>query len=220
MALAVWKLQPYILYKHWSSSTPWAIIEVLILVTYNMSGKHRKSTRSITAGQGASSATNYTDDDDILPSDTPSWGKSLYTLLNDSIQALDAKLTNIQTAIQTATNTANEALNLAESNKSLIDLLASRVDAEVASKLEHLTNAVEFLLSENKKRDNHILRNECYSRRENLIFRGFTVARDDPESCVDKVRKIIKEMGIPNPNSIRFMRCHYLNDRKQIIARF
>ena len=185
-----------------------------------MSGKHRKSTRSFTAGQGASSTTNYTDDDDILPSDTPSWGKSLHTLLNDSIQALDAKLANIQTAIQTATNTANEALNLAESNKSIIELLASRVDAEVASKLEHLTNAVEFLLSENKKRDNHILRNECYSRRENLVFRGFTVAKDDPESCVDKVRKIIKEMGIPNPNSIRFMRCHYLNDRKQIIARF
>ena len=98
--------------------------------------------------------------------------------------------------------------------------MASRVDAEVTSKLEHLTDAIEFLLSENKKRDNHILRNECYSRRENLVFRGFRVARDDPESCVDKVRKIIKEMGIQNPNSIRFMRCHYLNDKKQIIARF
>ena len=70
-----------------------------------MSRKHRKSTRSLTAGQCASSATNYTDDDDILPSDTPSWGKTLYTLLNDSILALDAKLSNIQTEIRAATNT-------------------------------------------------------------------------------------------------------------------
>ena len=90
----------------------------------------------------------------------------------------------------------------------------------MASKLHHLEDAVEFLLSENRKRESHILRNETYSRRENLVFRGFHVAIDDPESCEDKVRKIIKDMGIQNADSIRFMRCHYLNDKKQIIARF
>ena len=117
-----------------------------------------------------------------MENDTPSWGKTLYTLLNDSILALDAKLTNIQTEIRTVTDTANEALSLAEANKSTIDLLTSKVDTEMASKLDHLADAVEFLLSENRKRDSHILRNESYSRRENLVFRGFHVARDDTES--------------------------------------
>ena len=185
-----------------------------------MSGRHRTSTRSLTASQGASSVTNNTDDDEALPADTPTWGKSLYNLLNSSILALDAKLNDIQSEIRTAADTANEALHLAEANKSLIDVLASKIDNEMSSKLDNLTDAVQFLLSENRKRDNHILRNETYSRRDNLVFRGFRVARNDPESCEDKVRKIIREMGIPSANNIRFVRCHYLNEQKQIIARF
>ena len=170
--------------------------------------------------QGASSVTNNTDDDEALPADTPTWGKSLYNLLNSSILALAAKLNDIQSEIRTAADTANEALHLAEANKSLIDVLASKIDNEMSSKLDNLTDAVQFLLSENRKRDNHILRNETYSLRDNLVFRGFRVVRNDPESCEDKVRKIIREMGIPSANNIRFVRCHYLNEQKQIIARF
>ena len=95
----------------------------------------------------------------------------------------------------------------------MIDLLTSKVDFEMASKLHHLADAVEFLLSENRKRESHKFRNESYSRRENQVFCGFYVARDDPESCQDKVSEIIKDMGILNVNCIRFMRCHYLNDK-------
>ena len=129
---------------------------------------------------------------------------------------LDAKLNDIQSEIRTAADTANEALHLAEANKSLIDVLASKIDNEMSSKLDNLTDAVQFLLSENRKRDNHILRNKTM---ENLVFRSFRVVRNDPESCEDKVNKIIREMGIPSANNIRFVRCHYLNEQKQIIAR-
>ena len=93
------------------------------------------------------------------------------------------------------------------------DSLSSKVD-------NYISDAVEFLLIENRKRDDHILRNESYSRRENLVFRGYTVAQDDPESSEDKVRNIIRAMGIPNEKNIRFQRCHYLDNKKQIIARF
>ena len=75
------------------------------------------------------------------------------------------------------------------------------------------------MLSENRKRESHKFRNETYSRRENLVFCVFLVAIDDPESCEDKVREIIKDIGILNVNRFRFMRCHYLNDKKQITAR-
>ena len=55
-----------------------------------MSGSLRRSSRSLTARQDASSATNYTGDDEILSADTPSWDESLYRLLNDSLLPLDA----------------------------------------------------------------------------------------------------------------------------------
>ena len=71
-----------------------------------------------------------------------------------------------------------------------------------------------------KKRDNHILQNETYSRRENLLFRGFKTTRNDTESCEDKVRHIMSVMGVKNVLNIKFVRCHYLSDNKQIIARF
>ena len=64
------------------------------------------------------------------------------------------------------------------------------------------------------------MRNETYSRRDNLIFRGYTVTNNDPEKCEEKVRNIIKVMGIPHSQNIPFVRCHYLNDQKQIIVRF
>ena len=176
-------------------------------------------TRSQTATFDESSATNNVPAQ-LLPDDTPSWGKSLYNLLNDSIQALDVKLTNFQTAIQTVTETADAAYKLAQSNKAEVDSLSAKLDS-LSSKVDnYISDAVEFLLIENRKRDDHILRNESYSRRENLVFRGYTVAQDDPESSEDKVRNIIRAMGIPNEKNIRFQRCHYLDNKKQIIARF
>ena len=72
----------------------------------------------------------------------------------------------------------------------MINLLTSKVDNEMAYKLHHLADDIEFLLSENRKRESHKFRNESYSQRENLVFCGFHVARDDPESCEDKVREI------------------------------
>ena len=176
-------------------------------------------TRSQTATFDESSATNNVPAQ-LLPDDTPSWGKSLYNLLNDSIQALDVKLTNFQTAIQIVTETADAAYKLAQSNKAEVDSLSAKFDS-LSSKVDnYISDAVEFLLIENRKRDDHILRNESYSRRENLVFRGYTVAQDDPESSEDKVRNIIRAMGIPNEKNIRFQRCHYLDNKKQIIARF
>ena len=176
-------------------------------------------TRSQTATFDDSSATNNVPAQ-LLPDDTSSWGKSLYNLLNDSIQALDVKLTNFQTAIQTVTETADAAYKLAQSNKAEVDSLSAKFDS-LSSKVDnYISDAVEFLLIENRKRDDHILRNESYSRRENLVFRGYTVAQDDPESSEDKVRNIIRAMGIPNEKNIRFQRCHYLDNKKQIIARF
>ena len=108
--------------------------------------------------------------------------------------------------------TTNEALKLAEHQETVI--------AKLSSKVNYLSEALEFLLNENKKRDEHLVRNETYSRRDNLIFRGYTVTNNDPEKCEEKVRNIIKVMGIPHSQNIPFVRCHYMNDQKQMIVRF
>ena len=113
-------------------------------------GPPKRRTRSQTATFDESSATNNVPAQ-LLPDDIPSWGKYLYNLLNDSIQALDAKLTNFQTTIQTVTETADAAYTLAQSNKANVDPLSAKIDA-LASKVDnYLSDAVEFLLSENRK---------------------------------------------------------------------
>ena len=128
-----------------------------------------------------SSATNATELPKNLPRDIPAWGKSMYTLLKHSITSVDIKVTNIYENLQIATDTADKALKLAEQQETVI--------AKLSSKVDYLSEALKLLLNKNKKFDEHVLRNETYSRRDNLIFRGYTVARVDPETCEAKVRK-------------------------------
>ena len=184
----------------------------------------RKTRNKNTTAEDESSASTNTELlQTIQAEDTPVWGKSLYELLNNAIKALDVKVSNydhdIQLSIKTATDLAGKALTLAESRQATVDSLELKVDQH-ESTINHLSEAVEFLLAENKKRDNHILQNECYSRRENLLYRGYTTRNNDTESCEDKVRHIMTMMGVRNVQNIKMVRCHYLNEQKQIIARF
>ena len=157
--------------------------------------------KNTTAEDESSESTNTVLLQTIQAEDTPVWGKSLYELLNNAIKALDVKVSNydhdIQLSIKTATDLAGKALTLAESRQATVDSLELKVDQH-ESTINHLSEAVEFLLAENKKRDNHILQNECYSRRENLLFRGYTTRNNDTESCEDKVRHIMTMMGVRN----------------------
>ena len=76
---------------------------------------------------------------------------------------------NLQT-LQTVTETADAAYKLAQSNKAEVDSLSAKFDSLASKVNNYISDAVEFLLIENKKRDDHILRNESYSRRENLVY--------------------------------------------------
>ena len=54
------------------------------------------------------------------------------------------------------------------------------------------------------KRDEHILSNETYSPKNNLVFRGYVVNHDDTETPELKVRNILRSMQITEmiPNVI------------------
>ena len=148
--------------------------------------QHKKSQND---GSSASTSKN---DQQRLPADIPEWGATIFNRLDDSIRSLDTKVTflndQMQTSIPTISETAANALALVETFQTTIATLTSRVD--------YLTDALEFLLEENRKRDDHVLKNETYSKRENLVFRGFTTVNNDNETCDDKVRTILRAMGI------------------------
>ena len=139
----------------------------------------------------------------------------MFNLLNSTLSSLDEKVVKCNNTIETLANvkaTADAALETAQQCMNLVESLSVKV--------ENLTEALEFVLCENQKQKEHIWKNESYSRRENLIFRAFTVSRNDQESSESKVRNIIKSMGIQQSDRIPFVRCHYLREQKQIIVRF
>ena len=74
-----------------------------------------------------------------------------------------------------------------------------------------------------------INKNESYSRRDNLIFGGFNLDRNDKRSCDEIVREDIfikaLNMSRDEASAIKFVRCHFLtkrsgDNRSSIIARF
>jgi len=151
--------------------------------------------------------------------DTPVWGRLIIQLLNTSLKSLDSKIieacdiiSEYTESIETISGTATEALTTAAINKADISKLSDRVDM--------LTDELSKSNAENEKLKEHILKNESYSRRENLVFRGF---QPSTSSCQQIIKNIIGLMNIPNFNhqDIPFVRCHYLDRTKsQIIVRF
>ena len=185
----------------------------------------KKSRTTSIATQNALSATTE------LPEDTPAWGKSVFHMLNNSINSLDEKIKQLIIDLKTVSAKADKAHAIAESNRNNIESLTTNVASlsetvnsnkttidQLTSKVTYLSGALEFVLSDNRKRDEQILNNETYSRRDNLIFRGFVVGRNDRETPEMKVRSILSTMQITD--NIPFVRCHYLYGNKQIIVRF
>ena len=111
---------------------------------------------------GGSSTSKSKHDQHLLPANTPEWGATIFNKLDDSIRAVDTKVTVFNDQIQTSIETAANTMALVETQQT-IDTLTSRVD--------HLTNALEFSLSENRRRDDHVL-NKRYVRRTRIFFRN------------------------------------------------
>ena len=149
-----------------------------------------------------------------LPADTPAWGVALYELLNNvittSMKEVNQQISDvINISLKDAQDKAQEAHDIAIHNRNQIESLTSQIAT--------LNDMVICLREQNTKQQNHILKNETYSRRDNLLFRGFEAAE---EPCEVIVRRIMTKMGIQSVDRIQFVRCHYLDGGKQIIVRF
>ena len=131
-----------------------------------------------------------------LPADTQEWGKSVFNLLHGAINSLDEKvhklIDNLELSLNAAAVKADQAKDLAESSKSEIDTLFTKFDClsttfksnfdSMTSKIKYLSEAMEFLLADTKRQDENILNNESYSRRDNMVFSGYNVQPNDPET--------------------------------------
>ena len=147
-----------------------------------------------------------------LPTDTPEWGVVMYELLTKLITKSQEEVTNqitdiLAVSISNAEKKAQQAITQTEHNAQLIESLAA--------KIESLTDIVQCLKQQNQQQQSHILKNETYSRRENLLFRGYAATQ---EPCDVIVRRIMSKMGVRDVAGIQFVRCHYVYGKQQVIV--
>ena len=140
---------------------------------------------------GLSSATT----DMTLPKDTPEWGVQLFHLLQNSITATSNETSQRIEYLTITTNSINQRItDLCNEVKTSVDAANAKADralqlietyadqnAKLSSEVAYLSDALKFVLSEQQRHETHILKNESYSRRENLVFRGFPP--NDREPC-------------------------------------
>ena len=143
----------------------------------------------------------------LLPADSPAWGIALYELLNTVIIRSQKEVNQqISDLINISIKYVHD---LATNKKTEIEALSNTIDT--------LNDVIECVKEQNNKQQHHILKNETYSRRNNILFRDFD-STEDP--CDVIVRRILSKTWIQGVERIQFVRCHYLEGRNQIIARF
>lgn len=147
-------------------------------------------------------------DDDI-----PTCVQTLVTTIHDDIHS---KIDNMHAQFKKAFQ-FQDILN-AEHLSSIQDLQSLATNLQ--TQLTAASNKIQYLTSHNTQLQAQVIKNETYSRRENLIFRGVPNSNLPP---IIQIRRILHNMRIPNAHAIPIARCHYLNNsntHKQIIVRF
>ena len=133
--------------------------------------------------------------------------EKMVTEVNDSIEFMQTQINDLH---KLTTSLITEVLSLKESLKN-----KQFESDEQASIISDLKNSID--------------KNESYSRRDNLIFTGFNIHKDDKRQCSDILREdvFIKHLSMSKQeaDSVKFVRCHFLSkkpgmSRVSLIARF
>ena len=153
-----------------------------------------------------------------LPVGTLAWFKAAYPVLMQSIyDGFNDHMVKMVPGV-------NESLEFMEGQINDIHTLTRSHAAEISSMKEN-NNAEIKLLRESQinkqyeveKQASTISKNESYSRRDNLVFGGISLHKDDRRSATDvfhaDVFTIAMKMSKEESNAIKFVRCHQLNKR-------
>ena len=158
--------------------------------------------------------------------DAPAWGKALANsvkeltkFVNTRMDETCALITDYAGKIEAVSEKATSAHEFATKNAESIKTLINTVSALTNDNLK-IQAKLEIVCNENNKLKEQILKNESYSRRENLIFRGI---KTSAEPCEKIVSDILCKMNITGVchETVPIVNCHYSNSSKsQIIVRF
>ena len=129
-------------------------------------------------------------DDDF--EDAPAWGKALANNMKELTKFVNLKMDEtcamitdyagkIEAVSEKATSVHELATKNAESIKTLINTVSELTNDNLKTQAK-----LEIVCDENNKLKEHILKNESYSRRENLIFRGI---KSSAEPCEKNCQK-------------------------------
>ena len=165
-----------------------------------------------------------------IPQKTPGWARemfppliqSIYDSSNQTTHNLVVDFNRTIEHLQAQINQMEDKLEkIKQDHSAEINMLRESIKQK-----QYQTDNQANVITELKDTIN---KNESYSRRDNLIFGGFTLARDEKRSCADMVREEVfcKALGMTadEANSIKFVRCHVLSKKPDegkltIIARF
>ena len=133
------------------------------------------------------------------------------------------ELNHLQVSMDVQFNLANnERVELKERVSVIEDTLNERQDELQALRKELVstTQANEKLSMQCNQLKQRLIKQESYSRRENLIF--FGIDQKNPEDCTKRVKEIMMQhmkMNQETVQSMKFEQCHRLGNRS-IICRF
>lgn len=139
----------------------------------------------------------------------PAMDKKLDRLepLENEVKKLKTELKHYQTSLE---NTQAQLSNLTETVVSLKDDVA-----QAESERQRLHSEIVLLRKQNKVLEDRAIRQEAYSRRENILIHGVQESRSGNESCNQVVEKIFQELEV---GPFNLTRCHRIGQYKNPAA--
>ena len=141
---------------------------------------------------------------ETLPADTPEWAKIMYRSLNGRMTAFESSMNDtVDFVVDTATSVfANTGVN-------------KLAITEIREQFIHLQHKFEDMNNENKTLREKLVSQECYSRRDNLLFHEYVETNDEsPNDCEQLVRGTLRKIGIENWKNVRLSRRHRKGQKK------
>ena len=172
-----------------------------------------------------------------LPAGTPAWFKAAYPVLMQSIydgfnDHMVKMVSGVNESLEFMQGQINDIHTLTRSHAAEISSMKENHNAEIKLLRESQMNKqyeVEKHASTISNLKDIINKNESYSRRDNLVFSGISLHKDDRRSATDVIHDDVftkaMKMSKEQSNAIKFVRCHQLNKRPgdskvSIMARF
>ena len=161
-----------------------------------------------------------------FPLKTPNWVQTVFPKM---LQSLVGCFNDALREIAMGVNESLEHMQHQINNLESINQVHSTEIATLKDAIKQKEYESKEQLSVISNLQQSIHKNESYSRRDNLVFSGFQLDRNDHRSCETIIRqevfKKLLNMDDQQAANIKFVRCHYMNwqhndRRSSIIVRF